>query len=589
MGNGGEMTSHVRSSDLLSAEEVRAELGRILASPAFSHSPRLAAFLRFVVESRLSGKADYIKSYTIGVEALGRSEGFDPHVDPIVRVEAGRLRKALARYYSGIGVDRSVLIDLPRGSYVPVFCRQHISRGAGLIAGLSRHLSGRFAFWSMIASVAALVAVGLIVMTEAWITAGRSKPATPLNAGAVNQATTAVVTPGRGRAVVVVQQFAAVGAGADTATGLEDLARKLRDALARFDGIDVRSETGGPALASASPSTNLPGRSEYRTSGTLEFQRDGAASLTFQLHDAIAGTIIWTRRFDNVRIASDSAAVEGMMRKVTATLAQPYGVIFARELDRVAAGEGDMRYQCVVRAIELRRRDDPAAREHVRACLNQVTTADPTHASAFAASALQSVNEYYLDDNGDRAFIDQALRAALRATDLRPQSARAHQALMSALFAHGEIAAALAEGEKAVALNPYDMTVLGSYGMHLVLNGELTKGQALLRQAVAESQVRMPAFSFALFLCAYLQGDDASASYHASVLTSETYPLDLVAHALDAWREGNRDRARQTIDKLAALHAAWRSDPRGRLQRFIPSPGIVDRLARDLAAAGLSD
>jgi Tfp pilus assembly protein PilF len=133
------------------------------------------------------------------------------------------------------------------------------------------------------------------------------------------------------------------------------------------------------------------------------------------------------------------------------------------------------------------------------------------------------------------------------------------------------------------------MTVLGSYGMHLVLNGELTKGQALLRQAVAESQVRMPAFSFALFLCAYLQGDDASASYHASVLTSETYPLDLVAHALDAWREGNRDRARQTIDKLAALHAAWRSDPRGRLQRFIPSPGIVDRLARDLAAAGLSD
>jgi Tfp pilus assembly protein PilF len=225
----------------------------------------------------------------------------------------------------------------------------------------------------------------------------------------------------------------------------------------------------------------------------------------------------------------------------------------------------------------------------VRACLNQVTTADPTHASAFAASALQSVNEYYLDDNGDRAFIDQALRAALRATDLRPQSARAHQALMSALFAHGEIAAALAEGEKAVALNPYDMTVLGSYGMHLVLNGELTKGQALLRQAVAESQVRMPAFSFALFLCAYLQGDDASASYHASVLTSETYPLDLVAHALDAWREGNRDRARQTIDKLAALHAAWRSDPRGRLQRFIPSPGIVDRLARDLAAAGLSD
>src|SRR5262245_55285752 len=179
MGNGGEMTSHVRGGDLLSAEEVRTELGLILASPAFSHSPRLAAFLRFVVESRLTGKADYIKSYTIGVEALGRSEGFDPHIDPIVRVEAGRLRKALARYYSGIGADRSVLIDLPRGSYVPVFCRQPARRGAGLAALLSRHLSGRFGrvgkvgAWTMIASVAALVAVGIILATGAWISAGQ--------------------------------------------------------------------------------------------------------------------------------------------------------------------------------------------------------------------------------------------------------------------------------------------------------------------------------------------------------------------------------------------------------------------------------
>ena len=131
--------------------------------------------------------------------------------------------------------------------------------------------------------------------------------------------------------------------------------------------------------------------------------------------------------------------------------------------------------------------------------------------------------------------------------------------------------------------------MLGAYGMHLVMSGELDKGKALLQQAVAETQTRTPAFSFALFLCAYLQGDDASASYHASLLTSETYPLDLVARALDAWRGGEREEARQTIDKLAALHPTWRNDPRGRLQRFIPSSEIVDRLARDLAAAGLPD
>jgi tetratricopeptide (TPR) repeat protein len=582
------MTSHVRSSDLLSAEEVRAELARILASPAFSHSPRLASFLRFVVESRLSGKADYIKSYTIGVEALGRSEGFDPHVDPIVRVEAGRLRKALARYYAGSGADRAVLIDLPRGSYVPVFCRQPIHREAGLIARLG-DLSGRVGAWTMIASIAALVAAGVFVATDAWIGAGEPRSATPSNAGSVNQATTAVARPGRGRAVVVVEQFDVVGANADSVTGLDDLGRKLRDALARFDGIDVRSEVGSPVLASAPLPTHYPARSEYRISASLDSARNEAATLTFRLHDAGAGTIIWTRRFENVRIANDRTAVEGIVRRVVATVAQPYGVIFARELDKAAAGEGDVRHQCLVQAIELRRRDDPASRQRVRACLNHVTTTDPTHAAAFAALALLAVTEYHLGDVGDRALVDRALKAALRAADLRPESARAHQALMSALFARGEIAAALAEGEKAIALNPYDMTVLGAYGMHLVMSGELDKGKALLQQAVAETQTRIPAFSFALFLCAYLQGDDASASYHASLLTSETYPLDLVARALDAWRGGERDEARQTIDKLAALHPTWRNDSRGRLQRFIPSSETVDRLARDLAAAGLPD
>lgn len=582
MGNGGEMTSHVRGGDLLSAEQVRTELNRILASPGFSHSPRLAAFLRFVVESRLSGKADYIKSYTIGVEALGRSEGFDPHVDPIVRVEAGRLRKALARYYAGAGVDRSVLIDLPRGSYVPVFCRQPVRRGAGLFARLSRHLSGRIGTWAMIASALALVVVGAVVLIESWLAPGKPTSAT----ASVDSPTPAVARPSRGRSIVVVQPFDAVGAGGETVAGLEDLRRKLRDALARFDGIDVLSELGRPAGAAA---PQLPARSEYRVSGTLESQRDGATGLTFQLHDAVAGTIVWTRRFEPVRIDSDNAAVEAMVRKVAATLAQPYGVIFARELDKVAGGEGDVRYQCVVQAIEERRRDDSAGRQRALACLNQVTASDPTYASAFAALSLLAVHEYYADDSGDRGSVDRALKAALRAVELRPESARAHQALMSALFARGEIAAALAEGEKAVALNPYDMTVLGAYGVHLVASGELEKGKALLQQAVAETPARTPAFSFALFLCAYLQGDYATASSHASLLTSETYPFDLVARALDAWRDGDREQARQTIDKLVALHAAWRSDTRSRLLRLIPSPAIVDRLAQDLAAAGLSD
>jgi hypothetical protein len=104
-----------------SAEDIHRQLNRMYASRTFRGSLRLKRFLRFVIETTLAGQNDRIKAYTIAVEALGRGSDFDPQSDPIVRVEAGRLRQALARYYAGPGCDDTVIIDLPRGAYVPVF------------------------------------------------------------------------------------------------------------------------------------------------------------------------------------------------------------------------------------------------------------------------------------------------------------------------------------------------------------------------------------------------------------------------------------------------------------------------------------
>jgi hypothetical protein len=101
--------------------EIREQLGRILGSAAFRHTLRLTRFLTFVVEETLAGQGDRVKAYTVAVEALGRKTDFDPQSSPIVRVEAGRLRDALARYYAGSGGNDPLLIDVPRGGYVPTF------------------------------------------------------------------------------------------------------------------------------------------------------------------------------------------------------------------------------------------------------------------------------------------------------------------------------------------------------------------------------------------------------------------------------------------------------------------------------------
>jgi hypothetical protein len=118
------------------AEEIRAAVEHIVASPGFRRSPQLVAFLRFVVESALGGKIDHIKSYTIGVEAFRRGEHFDPQADPIVRVEAARLRKALASYFVGVRGPHSLVIEIPLGRYVPTFYHRKSHRSMADLIGI---------------------------------------------------------------------------------------------------------------------------------------------------------------------------------------------------------------------------------------------------------------------------------------------------------------------------------------------------------------------------------------------------------------------------------------------------------------------
>jgi hypothetical protein len=102
-------------------ERVRSHVDKILGSADFAAAPQLAAFLRYIVEKTLSGEQDFIKAYTIATEALGRPSDFDAQNDPIVRVQARRLRQALLLYYADSSADRSMRIVLPVGGYVPEF------------------------------------------------------------------------------------------------------------------------------------------------------------------------------------------------------------------------------------------------------------------------------------------------------------------------------------------------------------------------------------------------------------------------------------------------------------------------------------
>ncbi|MDJ0857052.1 MAG: hypothetical protein QNI88_17710, partial [Desulfobacterales bacterium] len=97
------------------------QLELVLASSDFKATPQQVALLKYVVGQTLAGNADRIKGYTVATEVFGRRPDFDQNIDPIVSIQAGRLRRALARYYQGTGKHDPLRIEIPKGSYVPVF------------------------------------------------------------------------------------------------------------------------------------------------------------------------------------------------------------------------------------------------------------------------------------------------------------------------------------------------------------------------------------------------------------------------------------------------------------------------------------
>jgi len=104
-----------------SADQLRVQLHKIVSSRTFHGSNRHKRFLSYVVEKALCGDAKNLKGYTLGLEVFDRGDDFDPQTDPVVRIEAGRLRRSLERYYLTEGKDDSIVINIPKGGYVPVF------------------------------------------------------------------------------------------------------------------------------------------------------------------------------------------------------------------------------------------------------------------------------------------------------------------------------------------------------------------------------------------------------------------------------------------------------------------------------------
>ena len=138
---------------------IREQLDRILNSRTFHQAPRRQRFLEYIVNEALAGRGERLKGYSVAVAVFDRAETFDSNIDPIVRLEAGRLRDRLREYYETDGQNDPIRIELPKGTYTPQIEFRHDDAPRQRIA--RRQAIGP-------RQLAVFVTLALVVVSGAW-------------------------------------------------------------------------------------------------------------------------------------------------------------------------------------------------------------------------------------------------------------------------------------------------------------------------------------------------------------------------------------------------------------------------------------
>jgi Tfp pilus assembly protein PilF len=581
----------------LPADAVRECLAAMLAADPLCDSPQLSAFLSFIVEEALQGRGDDLKGYSIATLALGRPESFDPQTDPIVRVQAGRLRQAMAEYHAARPRE-PVRIILDKGVYVPRF--ERAARQEDQIA--DPWASGAAAGSSVSPVIPAAVdgpppsAVPAAAKRRGVWAGALAAAVIALAAGAAfwpreAPRQTATVPPAPSFERYAPSIVVEAAAGSDN-PDLQGLVQRTRDAISRFDDLVIVHDIADMVSSVTRTSPPRPGQAlTLRLAGIAA--SEGKMRVAARLIDQADQSVIWSREFEPIPVgpAGDGERTK-IVRAVATTVAQPYGVIHAHVRNRLQAGtRKDDPFGCVVAGFDYWRINDVRTHAAARDCLMLRIRDFPTIGSMHSQLTYLHLEEFRQGYNplpGNP--LDRALESALRAATLAPASARSQQALLAAHFARDEMESAWRAAGQAMALNPFDTEVLADVGARHVQSGAYEKGLGMLQEAL-ELNPAPPAWAatfraLALFLLGRL--DEAGA--FATGLRSTEYPPAMMALVMVARQNFDAKAGKQALADMQRLHPGIVSNPAAYLKRLHFDDSTIGRvvwnfsIARDWAA-----
>ncbi len=534
------------------AEDVRAQLDILLASPDLDAPARARRFLRYVVEETLAGRADRIKAYAIGTEVFERSSDFDAQSDPVVRIEAGRVRRALERYYLSAGLSDPVVVTIPKGGYVPHFAwRAPTTEEADPASSdpQADPLPRRRTPWL----IAAPVAVAFLALFGGLSLWGSWRDGAPRPPQAF-----AHLPPGR--PTLVVMPFSALGEPSAARTYADGLTEEVLSQFARFKEITVLGRETSRSIQPGADVARI--RHDLGARYVLEGSVRAAAHrlrIAGRLLDADTGAVLWSQTYDEDLQLHDLFTIQGdVARRFATAVAQPYGIIQRSDQTRTGARQPDdlEAYGCTLRFYNYRAALSEENHAAIRTCLERAVASYPDYATAWAMLSVLYLDEDRFGFNPrtePATAVERALDAARQAMRLDPENVRSLQALMMALFFARKPAEALEVGEKAVALNPNDTELLGEFGTRLGQAGAWQRSAELLEQALARNPAHSGYYSGTLAVYAYMQHDYARAESLIRQAALDKFPLYHFVAAVIYAQLGKAPEAAEARDQFLRM------------------------------------
>ncbi|MBM7048488.1 adenylate cyclase [Rhizobium lusitanum] len=563
-------------------EEIRAQLERIVSSPEFPGVGRAAAFLRYVVEEAIAGRAGRIKGYSIAIEVFGRNETFTQD-DPVVRIEAGRLRRSLERYYLVEGHSDPVRIDIPKGGYVPAFVWNTAvpAKQVEIEPAPAQPSHAKEPWWRakrvMLAGVVAVVAA-----SGYWISGGLASGPPPRSPGETAP----------DRPTLVVAPFANLGDGPEAQLYTVGLTEELLTALPRFKEIKVFGRETSKSLAPDVDASKIRDEfgARYLLAGGVRASGN-RLRVTARLLDTSDDEILWSQDYDNDVGSGDLFAIQtDVARRVATAIAQPYGVM--AQVDAANPPPDDPgAYECTLRFYAYRSELSVEAHAGVLDCLETAVARYPTYATAWAMLSIMYLDEDRFKFNSERGSeppMQRALRAARRATQLDASNTRGLQALMMALFFNRELTEAMRVGEQALAINPNDTELMGEFGTRLAMGGQWERGAALLDQAIALNPGGGGYYHGTRALAAYMLHDNPTAVREITKADMQKFPLFHAVAAVIYAEAGMMGDARREGETFVRMRPDFLPNVMAELDMRNVQPGDRDRLMAGLRKAGMT-